>query len=126
MSHFVSIQSQIKDIEALARACAELNLKLVANTTARGYGNQTLKADYVIRISASPYDIAVQKQTDGSYSLTTDWYYGYVEKQVGKNYGRLLQAYGVSKTILEAKRKGYCVQRTAGKNGSIRLTVNVP
>lgn len=125
MSHFTTIVTQIKDIEALATACSELNLKLIANTTARGYGNQSIKADFVIRCQG-PYDIALQKQADGTYALTTDWWAGHVEKQVGKNYGKLLQAYGVAKATLEARRKGFSLQRTTGKNGAIRLTVNVP
>ena len=34
-----------------------------------------------------PYDIALNKQPDGSYGLTTDWWDGHVEKEVGKDYG---------------------------------------
>ena len=68
-----------------------------------------------------PYDIAVNRQPDGTYGLTTDWWAGHVEKEVGVNYGKLLQLYGVWKTALEATRKGYMVTRQPLKNGSIKV-----
>lgn len=124
MSHWANIQTQIKDIEALAHACAELGVKLIADSTARGYGKQTMKADYVIRLPG-PYDVALAKQPDGTFTLTTDWWGGSVEAVVGKNYARLKQLYAVHKATLEAKKKGHTVVRTQ-KDGAIRLTVNMP
>lgn len=126
MSHFTTIATKIRDLEALALACAELGhgVKLVKDAVVRGIGVKQ-KADYVIRLNCG-YDVGVNKQADGTYALVTDWWGGHVEKEVGKNYGKLLQAYGVNKSILEARRKGYQVQRTACKNGTIRVTVMVP
>lgn len=40
MSHFATIKTQIKDIEALREACAELGLLVLQNTEARGYDMQ--------------------------------------------------------------------------------------
>ena len=37
MSHFATINTQIKDINAPRSACAELGLTLTANSEARGY-----------------------------------------------------------------------------------------
>ncbi len=54
MSHFVSIQTQIRDIAALRSACSELGLELTENTKARGYGGNTRQGDYVIRLRG-PY-----------------------------------------------------------------------
>ncbi len=96
MSHFTTIKTQIKDIEALRSAVNELGLKLIPNTTARGYISNKTKGDYVIRLKG-PYDIAVNQQPDGTFGLTTDWWDGHVEKEVGGNFGRLLQLYGVHK-----------------------------
>ena len=122
MSHFTTIKTQIKDVTALRSAVTELSLELLPNTTARGYVNQTTKGDYVIRLKG-PYDIAVNRQPDGTFGLTTDWWDGHVVKEVGANFGRLLQLYGVHKATLEARKKGMAVQRKPQPNGSIKLVL---
>jgi hypothetical protein len=122
MSHFTTIKTQIKDIAALTAACKEMSLTLLQNATARGYEQNTRPGDYVIQLNG-PYDIALNQQPDGTYGLTTDWWSGHVEKEVGKDYGRLLQLYGVHKASLEAKKKGYSVLRQAKQDGSIKLVL---
>lgn len=122
MSHFVSIETQIKDLDALQEACGELGLELVANAPARGIGTEQ-HAERVIRLKG-PCDIAVQRQEDGRYTLATDWWGGYVEQEVGPRYGRLLQLYAVHKATREARRKGLTVQRNALRNGAIKLTLS--
>jgi len=129
-SRFTTIQTQVRDLDALRAALGELGVTLLANTNARGYANNTLKGDYVIRLKG-PYDIALNKTPDGSYGLTTDWFnpsnYTYeggpVEQSVGTNFGKLLQLYGVHKTTIEARKRGHMVQRKAQKDGSIKLTI---
>lgn len=120
MSHFTTIQTQIKDIEALRSAVSEMGLQLLANTTARGFYQQTLKGEFVIRLKG-PYDIAINRQPDATFGLTTDWWDGHVEKEVGTNFGRLLQIYGVHKASQEARKKGLSVLRKQQPNGSIKL-----
>jgi len=120
VSHFTTIKTQIKDVEALRSAVNELGLQLLANTEARGYISNKTKGDYVIRLKG-PYDVALNQQPDGTFGLTTDWWDGHVEKEVGSNFGRLLQLYGVHKATVEAKKKGYSVLRRHQPNGSIKL-----
>ncbi len=122
MSHFTTIKTQIKDVEALRSAVNELGLQILANTEARGYISNKTKGDYVIRLKG-PYDIALNKTPDGSYGLTTDWWDGHVEKEVGAKFGRLLQLYGIHKTTIEARKRGHFVQRKAQKDGSIKLVI---
>ena len=126
MSHFVTIQTQIRDVAALEDACSELGVELLHNAEARGYANQTRRGDLVIRLNG-PYDIAASRETGAEksepYNLTTDWWGGHVEKEVGPNYGRLLQLYGVHKTMREASRKRLRVTRRQERDGSIRLTL---
>ena len=122
MSHFTEIKTQIKDIAALKAACQELGLPLLQNTTARGYAQDTLHGDYVIKLQG-PYDIAVLKQPDNTFTFTADFWQGHVEQEVGQNYSRLLQLYGVHKAMCEAKKKGQTVHRQILKNGSIKLTI---
>jgi hypothetical protein len=122
MSHFTTIQTQIKDIAALRAACTELGLPLLQEAEARGYGGTRQPGEFVIQLKG-PYDIAVHRQTDGSYGLTTDWWDGHVEREVGSRYGRLLQLYAVHKATREARKRGLTVQRTRRTDGSIKLTL---
>jgi hypothetical protein len=123
MSHFTSIQTQIKDIEALRAACGELGLTVLANARARGFGGNLEHGDYVIQLKG-PYDIAANRQSDGNFGLATDWWEGHVEKEVGPNFGRLFQLYAVHKATREARKRGLTVQRTQRSDGSIKLCLS--
>ena len=123
MSHFVTIQTQIRDVDALRDACGELGLQVLDNTTARGYATANTRGEHVIRLRG-PYDIALNRETPQEpFGLTTDWWDGHVEKEVGKDYGRLLQLYGVHKASREAKRRGHTVRRAKLKDGTIKLSI---
>ncbi len=122
MSHFTTIKTQIKDLEALREACQELGLGLLQDTEARGYGSNRQRAEFVIRLKG-PYDIALARQGDGTYGLSTDWWDGHVEQEVGTNYGRLLQLYAVHKTSREARRRGLTVRRSQREDGAIKLVI---
>ena len=134
MSHFTTIQTQIRDIAALEAACTELGVELLHDAEARGYSGQTRQGELVIRLRG-PYDIAANRNPEGSdenhekdhaklpYELATDWWDGHVEKEVGANYGRLLQLYGVHKTIREASKRRLRVTRKQDQDGVIKLTL---
>ena len=122
MSHFTSIETQIRDVSALRAACSELGLMIESNAQARGYSLNRIKGDLVIRLKG-PYDIAVNRHEDGTFRLTTDWWDGHVEREVGANFGRLLQLYGVHKAQAEARRKGYTTRRQTLGDGSIKLVI---
>ncbi len=124
MSHFATIQTQIRDIAALVDACVELGIRLVPDSTCRGYAGIVRQAPHVIKLRG-PYDIAVDPspEKDGTYVLTTDWWDGHVAKEVGTGYGRLLQSYGVHKTIREATKRGLRTTRKVEADGSILLTL---
>ena len=122
MSHFTEITTQIKDIEALRLACQELGLNLLQNAEARGYYDNKTKGDYVIQLKG-PYDIALNKQADGTFGITSDLWNGHVEKEVGQKYGKLLQLYGVHKATMEARKKGLSVLRRQKQDGSIKLVL---
>ncbi len=124
MSHFTTIQTQIRDLVALGDACVEMDLKLVDNANCRGYAGITRQAPHVIQLKG-PYDIAVDPspEQDGTYGLTTDWWDGHAAREVGIGYGRLLQSYGVHKTIREAHGRGLRTTRRQEADGSILLTL---
>ena len=124
MSHFTTVQTQIRDLDALHDACAELGVSLVLDADCRGYAGITRQAPHVIRLKG-PYDIAVEpaKENRGTYGLTTDWWDGHVAREVGEGYGRLLQSYGVHKTMREARLRGLRATRKVEADGSILLTL---
>lgn len=124
MSHFTTIQTQIRDLDALNDACAEMNFNFLKNANCRGYAGITRLAPNVIQLKG-PYDIAVDPspEKDGSYGLTTDWWDGHVAKEVGIGYGRLLQSYGVHKTMREARTRGLRTHRRQEADGTILLTL---
>jgi hypothetical protein len=76
------------------------------------------RAEVVVKSAADELDRPLL-----AWSLTTDWWNGHVEKEVGPNYGRLLQLYGVHKTTREARRKRLRVTRHTETDGSIRLSL---
>ena len=122
MSHFTTIQTQIRDLDALRAACAEMKIGLFKNTEARGYGSNQRLGEYVIRLNG-PFDIALNQNQNGGFDLSTDWWEGHVEKEVGQGFGKLLQLYGVYKATREAKGRGLSVSRNPLQDGSIKLTI---
>jgi len=46
MSHFTDISIEIRDIEALRKACADLGLSVLEQATARGYGENLIRGEY--------------------------------------------------------------------------------
>lgn len=124
MSHFTTIQTRIRDLAALSEACTEFEVSLVPNADCRGFAGITRKAPHVIRLKG-PYDIAVDPSdsNDGTYGFTTDWWDGHVAREVGEGYGRLLQSYGVHKTMREAQLRGLRTTRKIEADGSILLTL---
>jgi hypothetical protein len=124
MSHFTTIQTRVRDLVALADACSDLGVRLITNTECRGFAGITRQAPNVIKLRG-PYDIAVEPSNtnDGNYGLTTDWWDGHVAMEVGEGYGRLLQSYGVHKTMREARLRGLRTTRMVEADGSILLTL---
>ena len=66
------------------------------------------------------YDIALNKQQDGTFGLIADLWQGHVDKELGPGYGKLLQLYGVHKATIEARKKGLSVLRRQQQKGSIK------
>ena len=122
MSHFADIETQVRDIAALRAACAELGLQVLENAEARGYAQNKVRGDFVIRLNG-PYDVALQREGNGNFRFVADLWQGHVEKELGKSFGRLKQLYGVHKATIEARRKGLTVRRRKLSNGSIRLAL---
>ena len=123
MSHFTSIETKIRDLDALRLACAELGLDTAENAFARGYGSQRRHGRLVVRLKG-PYDVAVNPAANADgYVLETDLWQGHVERELGPGLGRLRQLYAVHKATAEARRRGLRVRRSVLPDGKIRLNV---
>ena len=143
MSHTTSIAGmKITDVAALKSAVAELaasgvNCSLVEGQIPRSYpGNPMSKADFVLKLPGSRFDVGFYKQADGTYEPQSDFYDGGVEGIIGAKasaperaaqarIGKLLQMYGIHATTNVARKKGWTLRRVTGENGAVKLRVAV-
>jgi len=117
MSHFTRITAEIKDLEALKQAAANMNLSFEDNTTCRYYyGAET--REHVIKLPGR-YDVAIEPKVDGTYDIDADFYGGHVERFIGCQGSELLRQYSIEKLKIEAKKNGYKVYE-AGE-GKLKL-----
>lgn len=145
MSHTTAIKSiAITSIPALRKAVEFLQSKgikcsLRENDTPRAYySNQAGmgKADFVLKLDASRYDVGFYKGEDGKYEARTDFWQGDVERVLGvpataetrgssqHQLGRLFQAYAMCATEEQVRKQGYMVTRQFQTNGDVKLVVN--
>lgn len=134
MSHTTTVKSvQIRDIDALRTTIQELQTKGVQielREKARArmyYENQTRElgiCDYVVHLPQSRYDVALVRQTDGSYAPAFDEYAGEVGRSIGATcpmpgtkegkaqhaIGQLMQGYAKNAAINQARAQGYMVE----------------
>ncbi len=124
MSHFTTIHTQIRDLGALGDACADLGIQLATGPKCRGYGGVRRTCAHVICLKG-PYDIAVDPDPKhpGTFGLTTDWWDGHVVRETGENHGRLLQSYGIHKTLHEARKRGLRATRRTREDGAVLVTL---
>ena len=136
MSHIATIKTEITDLEAVKLACQELGLEFMeGQTTCAFWPNegapQLQPCTHAIKLPVGAYrmELGLVKTAKG-YDLVGDdllklaetdvnqsgnfWcqqIFGMNKNPLGKNFGKLLQAYGLNKATMEAKRRGYLVAR---------------
>lgn len=120
MSHFTKVESSIKNEEALKIAVSDLGFTIVANSLARGYEGNSLKADYVINLKG-PYDVALIKNNEDIYEIVADWMGGSVANQIGNRGSKLLQSYAIASVKLEAQSRGMSIEQETLQDGTIRF-----
>ncbi|MBW1992301.1 MAG: DUF1257 domain-containing protein [Deltaproteobacteria bacterium] len=134
MSHYCEVQIELRDEAALVAALARLGFKRevieVHQTPQTLYGWQNdaraQKAHVIIRrqhVGPAANDLGFERQADGRYRI---WVSEYDRDRNGYNdawLGRLKQAYGIEKTRLEAKKRGYRVSEQKMDDGRVRLVL---
>jgi hypothetical protein len=151
MSHVTTVSIKIKDLQALKAAIKEFGAEWIEgrkeyNWWGVSVGDTPLpegmtkemlgKCDHVIKLPGVNYEIGVVKMPAGHYTLAYDSYdYGRGPNRVPADGGKLLakfgdglkkltQAYAVAKATIEAKAKGWIVNRQTLGNGAIKLTLS--
>ena len=110
MSHFTTVETQIKNLVILKRALKKLGFKIKEGVThVRGYRNELTEADLVIDTKSS-IDIGIKKTGD-VYSFVCDWenletHAGIDQKTFMK---KILKEYAYENVMEQIKQKGYVV-----------------
>ncbi|MCS6782686.1 MAG: DUF1257 domain-containing protein [Gloeomargarita sp. SKYBB_i_bin120] len=123
MSHFSTIQTRLRDKEALAAALTRLNYTYQTGPLpVRGYRGQTQMADLVIP-QANGYDIGFA--WDGQqYNLVADLQYWQQPLSVEGFLRQLHQQYAYEVVLAQTQRQGFQVMETQRlSDGSVRLVV---
>lgn len=104
MSHFTEIKTEIRDIDALKKALSSMDLRLEHDIRCRYYSGDPVRKN-VVRLPG-PYDMALEKDSNGAYNISADFYMGHVEETIGEKGAILLNNYSVEKLKIEAKKMG--------------------
>ena len=118
MSHVVTINTQVKDAQAVAAACQRLRLPAPQSRTARLFSQEV--TGLVVELPEWRFPVVCHLD---SGQLSYDNFNGLWGEEAELH--RFVQAYAVEKATLEATRQGYSVQEQSLPDGSIRLQVAV-
>lgn len=131
MSHFTTIRTQLRDVDALLKALADLGFQQVERHAAPQYlyGFQgdvrPETAEVIIRrqhVGGASNDIGFQQQADGTYQAIISEYDRHQYSQQWVN--TLTQRYGYHQLMQTAATQGFTVERQEVlADGTIRLVV---
>ena len=118
MSHIVTIETRVRDAEAVRAACQRLGLDAPVEGKAELYSGTV--EGLLVRLPAWRYPVCCDLS---SGRLLYDNHGGRWGEDTHLH--RFVQAYAVEKTRLAARRQGHTVTEQALPDGSIRLTVRL-
>lgn len=118
MSHIVTIEASVRDVGALGAACRRLGLPEPVLETARLFSGEV--TGYCVRLPDWRFPIVCDVDNG---QVKFDNFAGAWGAQCELD--RLMQAYAVEMTRLEARRQGHTVTEQPLTDGSIKLTVHV-
>jgi hypothetical protein len=116
MSHLVTLQTKLRDPAALAAACRRLGLAEPIHETVALFSESV--TGLAVRLPNWQYPVVVDV-AEGA--LRFDDFGGQWGER--KELDRLLQAYAVEKTRIEARQKGYTCTETLLHDGSVKLQI---
>ncbi|MCH8149829.1 MAG: DUF1257 domain-containing protein [Planctomycetes bacterium] len=118
MSHVVHVQTEIRDVQALRAACQRLHLKTPVLETVELFSGQA--TGYTVQLRDWRYPAVCKVETG---TVQFDNYGGRWGQQ--RELDRLLQAYAVEKTRIEAHQQGHTVSEQSLADGSFKLTIHM-
>ena len=118
MSHTVTIQTQVRDAEAVRKACTRLALPVPVNGVHTLFDGQKCSG-YAVQLPDWIYPVVCDTTTG---SVRHDNFGGRWGKQ--EHLDSFMQAYAAEKAKIEARKKGYRVSETKQADGSIRMTLH--
>jgi hypothetical protein len=120
MSHFTTIQIQIKDGDILYETLQELGYQVERNSNIRGYLWKRTRADFVIR-QPNGFDLGFRKNGD-NYELVSDFWGAQIDQKAFLE--PILQTYAHKNLIASARKQGYAIEaQETLEDGTIRLVV---
>ena len=122
MSHFSTVESQMKDLECILEAIKDLGLECV-HSEEGGYNQQLEKADISIKVSGK-YDVGI-RLTENGCELLADWWGVEATRGVNEQQftNQLQQRYAYHKVVKELKAKHYTLDMNEDKvTNVIKLT----
>lgn len=139
MSHISKIELVIKSLDDLKDACKQLGFEFMKNQKSykwygvwvgdsplpEGINSEDIgKCDHAIRVPGCRYEIGVVKRGSKYLLLWDYWHEGGLRQKIGKNAGKLKQAYTISRIRKESQRKGYRIREKKMDQG-VRLVLTV-
>ena len=118
MSHIVQIESQVRDLQALCAACRRLGLDAPVHETVQLFSGEV--TGHCVRLPQWRYPVVCHL---ASGQVRFDNYNG--RWGASAELDRLVQAYAVEKTLLEARKQGHAVTEQLLRDGHIKLTIHV-
>ncbi|HEY9597261.1 MAG TPA: DUF1257 domain-containing protein [Cyanophyceae cyanobacterium] len=120
MSHFTTIQIQIKNGEILNQVLQELGYQVEYNKKVRGYAGKKTDADYVIR-QDNGYDLGFRRQGE-IYELVADFWGARIDEKAFVN--SINQKYAHKMLMIAVQEQGFNLEEEEVlEDGTVRVVV---
>lgn len=120
MSHFSTIQVQIKNGDILQQVLTELGYQVETNAQVRGYGRNQTHADYVIKQN-NGYDLGFRRNGE-TYELVADFWGARINQQEFLN--QINQKYAHQTLMHTVQEEGFDVEEEdVLEDGTVKVVV---
>ncbi|MBG0744852.1 MAG: DUF1257 domain-containing protein [Cylindrospermopsis raciborskii KL1] len=120
MSHFTTIQVEIKHSDILQQVLQELGYQIETNTQVRGYMGKKTTAEYVIRQS-NGYDLGFRRQGE-TYELVADFWGAKINQQ--EFIQQITQKYAHKTLKTSLNQQGFTIETEETlEDGTVRVIV---
>lgn len=120
MSHTVTIKLEIRDVDAFERACVSLGLTFLRGATrCQWEPGANRKCAHAVQFGGiSNYQLGLQQNSDGSYSLIQAAYVpNELRNAIGNEAVKLQDAYSAQVAIAQLQSEGYSVNSWVNELG---------